>query len=148
VKFRKRATARVLQSLIVGNQIIRHVVCTACDKYFDAKDGACPACEARLCPKCLIFLLDDEPFCPRCGPSTPSVKPKEPTCPECDRAVPADTLYCADCSLELCPQCSEVISETDLSCPNCGANFELFCPQCDNPVSASAECCTQCGLVF
>jgi predicted amidophosphoribosyltransferase len=145
----QRQSARVVQTMLAGDRLVRIAACPTCGSNFDAARGHCPNCDAKICPECQIILLADEKSCPRCGTAeTTETEGMTETCPKCRQPILQGTYECPHCHQLLCPVCSAAVSEEAPGCSVCGTEFELICPNCEETISQTAEKCPHCNLVF
>ncbi len=156
----QRESSRVVQTLVVGDRLVRVFACGRCGTQFDSSRPDCPTCGQRVCQNCQLILVEGEEFCPRCRPdiaarltavhqlSAGGAADKQASCPACGAAVAAGDDLCAACGQLLCPACLQTVDEADLVCPHCGAEFELLCPNCQEAVEAADERCPRCGAAL
>jgi RNA polymerase subunit RPABC4/transcription elongation factor Spt4 len=151
VPIRQRRSARVVQNVLVGDQVLAVVSCPGCGHSFDPVAGPCRHCQTRVCPQCQLVLEADEAACPRCGATEMRPVPipgRETRCPTCRSPITPGSDVCPTCQQLLCPDCLGPVDEDDLVCPHCGSEFELVCPGCNEIIETETEVCPQCGLTF
>ena len=144
IAIEKRESARIVQSLNAGLDVVKIVACPECGQSFDPGKGSCPGCGLKICNSCQMVLFDDEPFCPRCD----DPKPTHWQCPKCEKDVELASIVCPHCDQELCPECGAAVSDEDTHCQSCGVEFTFACPQCDADIPASTDVCPNCHFQF
>jgi predicted amidophosphoribosyltransferase len=140
----QRESARIVQTVSAGLDVVKIVACTECGSYFDPLQGPCPSCGLQICPSCQMVLFAEESFCPRCD--DPARDHWE--CPSCHKTIPVGSHACLHCEQEICPECGGAVGETDSHCSSCGIEFSFACPECDQDIPASSDICPHCQHVF